>query len=151
MALHDYRPNAVAVTLLEGKFVVVNLIVWTEDQWKFPQGGREGDESPEEAVRRELSEELGVTDIEIVGVSERANRYDWPAETRALYNDRYAGQEQRFVVVRILDGASIEPGPEVRTYRLIDRETVARWSSENHEYFRDYNGLIPSILDEFGL
>lgn len=30
------------------------------DQWDFPGGGREGDESPEDCVLRELQEEFGI-------------------------------------------------------------------------------------------
>lgn len=148
----EYRQNVCVVTLVGDQFLVVNLAVWSEDQWKFPQGGLEPGESPTEAALRELDEELSVTAAELIGVSGHVNRYDWPAETRAIYDNRFRGQEQRFVLVRLDEGVSIEPAlGEVRSYRLIDRDTIVAWSDQDHEYFRDYNGSMPAILREFGL
>ena len=49
--------------------------------WQFPQGGVRVGELPEEAVYRELHEEIGVsrTDVELVGRTTRWLRYRLPA------------------------------------------------------------------------
>ncbi len=42
------------------------LVVHQEDHWSFPKGHREGEETIEETVRRELLEETGITDVTIL-------------------------------------------------------------------------------------
>ena len=48
--------------------------------WQLPQGGIEGDESPEQAAWRELEEEtgLGPDDVRLVGEHDGWTVYQWP-------------------------------------------------------------------------
>ena len=54
-----YRPN-VAIVIVNGK----NLVFWgkriREHSWQFPQGGINPGETPEQAMYRELHEEVGL-------------------------------------------------------------------------------------------
>lgn len=51
-----------------------------ENAWQFPQGGIRGDESPEEALFRELNEEIGLqpNDVKVVGCTQGWLRYQIP-------------------------------------------------------------------------
>ena len=51
-----------------------------EDAWQFPQGGIRQHESPEEALFRELTEEIGLCaeDVNILGCSRDWLRYELP-------------------------------------------------------------------------
>ena len=48
--------------------------------WQFPQGGMREGEAPEEAVFRELAEEIGVerASVELVGSTSGSIRISWP-------------------------------------------------------------------------
>lgn len=51
-----------------------------EDAWQFPQGGIRKNETPEEALYRELAEEVGLSpsDVEMVGSTRDWLRYHLP-------------------------------------------------------------------------
>lgn len=53
---------AKALLFHEGKVLIV---ADPKNKWDFPGGGIEGDERLEEGLRRELQEELGLTDIQV--------------------------------------------------------------------------------------
>lgn len=46
--------------------------------WQFPQGGIDRDEAPEQAARRELREETGVTSVELLARTPGWIAYDFP-------------------------------------------------------------------------
>ena len=47
----------------ENKFLILKQ---TQGHWSFPKGHKEGNETVEQTVRRELEEETGIRDVEIV-------------------------------------------------------------------------------------
>ena len=63
-----FRPN-VGIILCNEQ----NQVLWAQrarhDSWQFPQGGIKVDETPEQAVYRELMEEVGLEQqhVEILG------------------------------------------------------------------------------------
>ena len=58
-------PSASALIIHKGKVLFVRSTT-TQEQWAFPSGKQESNETPQQAVSRELKEELGI-DIEIKG------------------------------------------------------------------------------------
>jgi putative (di)nucleoside polyphosphate hydrolase len=48
--------------------------------WQFPQGGLDFDESPEDALFREMKEEIGTKNFRIVKKKFECTRYDFPSE-----------------------------------------------------------------------
>ena len=69
--------------------------------WQLPQGGIDGDENPATAVLRELAEEIGAANAEIIGEHPDWLTYDLPAELigHAL-GGRFRGQRQRWYALR---------------------------------------------------
>ncbi len=76
-----------------------------QDAWQFPQGGIKHDETPEQAMYRELREEVGLKpdQVEILGVTRDWLRYRLPDRfIRRHCNPLCIGQKQRWFMLRVL-------------------------------------------------
>ena len=72
--------------------------------WQFPQGGMRVGETPEEAVYRELAEEVGVErdGVEVVGSTSEWLRYRLPPRyVRRNQQPLCVGQRQRWFLLRL--------------------------------------------------
>ena len=96
--------------------------------WQFPQGGMQPGESPEEALYRELAEEVGLTaeQVEIMGSTREWLRYRLPERyLRHASTPLCVGQKQRWFMLRFksedkavrLDGSET---PEFDSWRWVD-------------------------------
>jgi putative (di)nucleoside polyphosphate hydrolase len=75
--------------------------------WQFPQGGIGREESLDEALYRELKEEIGLSasDVRYLGVTAEWLRYRLPKQyVRRHGAPRCIGQKQRWVLLRFLAG-----------------------------------------------
>ena len=72
--------------------------------WQMPQGGIDQNENPQEAVWREMMEEIGTNKAEIFKVSTQWINYDIPSETLKTlpWGDIYIGQTQKWFAVLFL-------------------------------------------------
>ena len=68
--------------------------------WQLPQGGIDPDEDPSQAVLRELEEEIGTRDAEIIAEHPDWLTYDFPPGLTAALTRRYRGQRQRWFALR---------------------------------------------------
>ncbi len=69
--------------------------------WQMPQGAIDDGETPEEAVLRELEEETGTRDAEIVAAAPGWLSYDLPPDMIGVaWGGRYRGQKQRWFALR---------------------------------------------------
>lgn len=101
---NGYRPN-VGIILLNSK----NEVFWgkriKQNSWQFPQGGIKSGESPEQAMYRELSEEIGLrpNHVEIVGRTRDWLRYEVPDRwIRREWRGNYKGQKQIWYLLRLI-------------------------------------------------
>ena len=101
-----YRPN-VGIILLNQK----NQVFWGKrirtHSWQFPQGGIDRGETPEQAMYRELHEEVGLKPehVRIVARTRDWLRYEVP--DRFLRRDmrgHYRGQKQIWYLLQLLTG-----------------------------------------------
>jgi putative (di)nucleoside polyphosphate hydrolase len=73
--------------------------------WQFPQGGIRIEESPEQAMYRELEEEIGLhrADVEVLGSTHGWLRYRLPERyVRRDATPLCIGQKQRWFLLRLL-------------------------------------------------
>ena len=69
--------------------------------WQMPQGGVDEGEDPRKAALRELKEEIGTDDVEILGETRGWLQYDLPPELRnRAWGGKYAGQRQKWFLMR---------------------------------------------------
>lgn len=82
--------------------------VGNRDAWQFPQGGMMPGESPEQALFRELHEEVGLTEeqVEILGSTRGWLSYRLPRRfLRRPKGDRQCiGQRQKWFLLRLTGG-----------------------------------------------
>ena len=106
-----YRPNVAAVVLsceYPNKCeILVALRGDIEGAWQFPQGGIDEGESPKEALFRELKEEIGTDEVEIIAQYPEWLQYDFPGKVaKKMYP--YDGQKQIYYLVRLKAKAKID-------------------------------------------
>lgn len=100
-----------------------------EDAWQFPQGGIRESESAEQAVFRELHEEVGVTkdSVEVIGCTEDWLRYKIPDHLIRYHQTPCCiGQKQRWFLLRFIGKESevcldISDKPEFDQWRWVDQ------------------------------
>jgi len=91
-----YRPNVgIIIVNKEGKLFWGKRI--QQDAWQFPQGGIRENETPQQAVFRELKEEVGLdpSDVRVLGRTEDWISYDLPKHLIRHYSQPVCiGQKQ---------------------------------------------------------
>ncbi|MCH9756475.1 MAG: RNA pyrophosphohydrolase [Gammaproteobacteria bacterium] len=98
------------------------------DSWQFPQGGLASGESAEEAMIRELREEVGLeqSDIKILGVTRRWLKYRLPKQyLRHGSSPLVIGQKQKWFLLRLTASEQkirldLSDSPEFDSWRWID-------------------------------
>jgi putative (di)nucleoside polyphosphate hydrolase len=99
-----YRPN-VGIILVNSRSEVFWGKRVREHAWQFPQGGIQPGESPEQAMYRELMEEVGLEGrhVRILGRTRQWLRYDVPNTwVRRDCRVSYRGQKQIWYLLRML-------------------------------------------------
>jgi putative (di)nucleoside polyphosphate hydrolase len=99
-----YRAN-VGIILSNGDGAVLLGGRVGQPGWQFPQGGIRLGESPEEAMFRELQEEIGLDcgDVRILGSTRRWLRYRLPERyVRRDTSPLCIGQKQRWFLLQLL-------------------------------------------------
>ena len=98
-----YRPNVgIIVANDQGQ------VLWAKrlgrNAWQFPQGGIQSGESAEDALMRELYEEVGLTagQVKIVGRTRDWLRYKLPTGVRRDDRESFVGQKQKWFLLKML-------------------------------------------------
>ncbi|MFK4936587.1 RNA pyrophosphohydrolase [Lactococcus garvieae] len=119
--MKTYRKNTAAIILNAENEILLFQRADLPQIWGFPQGGIEAGETPEQTVVRELEEEIGTQDFEIIGKYPELLRYDFP-EGMTFPDWSYDGQEQQYFLIRLYATASINVKtghPEFISYKAV--------------------------------
>ena len=101
------------------------------DKWQMPQGGVDEGEDYITAMRRELLEETGIQNIEIIKEIEKVYQYELPKNlVGIIWKGKYRGQKQKWFITRFL-------GEE----KEINLNT-------KHAEFIDWKWIEPKLLPE---
>lgn len=126
----NYRPNVAAIILSSSYparceiFIASRIDV--EDAWQFPQGGIDKGETPKQALYRELKEEIGTDEIEVVAEFPQWVSYDFPPSV-AHRMAPYDGQTQKYFLVKLKKGAKIDINteiPEFSEFKFVKTEKL---------------------------
>ena len=103
--------------------------------WQMPQGGIDDNENPEEAVWREMMEEVGTNNAELINMSSQWVNYNIPQDTldKLPWGKRYVGQTQKWFV-----------------FRFTGQESDINVGTENPEFsewkWAKFNSLVDNIV-----
>lgn len=99
-----FRPNVgIILSNPEGQLLWARRI--GQNAWQFPQGGMRSDETPSEAMYRELAEEVGLypEHVEVMGATRGWLRYRLPRQfIRRKSRPVCIGQKQVWFMLRML-------------------------------------------------
>ena len=107
----SYRPN-VAMIIVSNNYPEKKEIFIAQrndllDIWQFPQGGIDKGEEVEEALFRELEEEIGTNKVKIIAEYPEWISYDFPDKI-AKKMKPYKGQTQRYYLLKLKKSAVIK-------------------------------------------
>ena len=148
-----YRPNVSAVILSSKypekcEFFIAHRSD-IKNAWQFPQGGIDEGETPQEALLRELLEEIGCNNIEILAEFPEWITYDFPNVTSSKMYP-FKGQTQKYFLVRLKEGAKIDLQahelPEFEEYDFVTHEEL--FSRVTYFKRKPYRSVIDYFMKE---
>ncbi|MFZ9659743.1 MAG: RNA pyrophosphohydrolase [Arcobacteraceae bacterium] len=126
----NYRPNVAAIVLSSSYPLKCEILIASridiKDAWQFPQGGIDGDETPEQALYRELKEEIGTDEVEIIAEYPGWVSYDFPLSV-AKNMAPFDGQTQKYYLVKLKKGAKVNINtelPEFGEFKFVKRANL---------------------------
>jgi len=125
---HGFRLNVGIILTNSAKQVFWGQRVGNLNAWQFPQGGMQELETPQEAMYRELTEELGLDAkyVEILGVTKDWLSYHLPPNLRRYSSKPLCiGQTQKWFLLKLLgDDNAVRldhtDSPEFASWRWVD-------------------------------
>jgi putative (di)nucleoside polyphosphate hydrolase len=149
-----YRPNVGIILCNEqGRLFWAKRI--GQRSWQFPQGGIQRDESPEEAMFRELAEEVGLRPehVQVIGCTKGWLRYRLPKRlVRQSGKSACIGQKQVWFLLRMVGGEEavrldLSERPEFDLWQWVDYWYPLRAvvPFKRHVYWRALRELAPLL------
>ena len=120
----EYRKN-VAGILFDGK----NILIVTKPNlgfWQFVQGGVENNENIRKSLKREIREETGIKEFDIIKELKNHHKWDWNPKLQKLRGFR--GQKQAFFLVKLI------PNKKIKLQK---------------EELEDFKWILPEDLEKF--
>ena len=117
--------------------------------WQMPQGGIDKDEIPEKTVWREMMEEIGTNQCELIATSSKWLNYKIPEDTLKTlpWGNKYVGQTQKWFVFRF-------QGKEGEINVKTENPEFSEWKWLSHMSLA--NNIVPfkketylKVLEEF--
>lgn len=118
-----YRPGVGLFILNKNKQVFIGKRIDIENEyWQMPQGGIDDGESPEEAAYRELQEETGIKNANIIACTKNWLHYDLPLDlSYEFWDGKFTGQKQLWFLLEFSGKDSeidiTQPEPEFSSWK----------------------------------
>jgi NTP pyrophosphohydrolases including oxidative damage repair enzymes len=158
---HDgYRPN-VGIIICNRHGQVLWARRFGQNSWQFPQGGINNNETPEQAMFRELKEEVGLSsnDVKILAVTSGWLRYKLPKRMIRWENEPICiGQKQKWFLLELVSDISsinleLTLTPEFDDWRWVSywypvRQVIAFKRDVYRKAMKEFSSTVFSIQNE---
>ena len=130
-----YRQSTVAMVIdNENKILIVQKKNYNNDEWDMPGGGVHTDrgETSEDALLRELKEELGLTNFKILKKSKEFEQYEWPDDVIIRkFKEKgraYRGQQRSQFFVKFTEDKSkiVYPPDEIKDIKWVSIDNLEK-------------------------
>lgn len=128
-----YRQSTCAIILDDKKrILLIQKVSYQDNQWVPPGGGVDLDETPEQAILRELSEELGLNEVSIIKKSDYIDRYDWPntviMDNLIKKNILFRGQEVTGFLIHAQNSSNLNlQKEELKNSIWVERKLISKY------------------------
>ena len=137
----------------ENKILVGRRLDHPSGYWQMPQGGIDDNEKPEEAVWREMMEEIGTNNANLHKISSQWINYEIPEETlkHLPWGKTYIGQTQKWFIFNFTgndEDINVETqNPEFSEWKWIEHSELI----ENAVPFKRkvYETVLAEFEDKF--
>ncbi len=126
-----FRKNALGVIINNKNKLLLFNREKDHNHWQFPQGGIEDNETPEQAVLREMEEETGLTKLKIIGKINQIYKYYfplyWPSyvpQDVITYNNKWCGQEQIIFLLKQTEDEKPKPREEHEDHQWVNKNEL---------------------------
>lgn len=147
---HLYRNNIGCVVIKKNSIFVAKRVGYHKNAWQMPQGGVDENENFEEALYRELLEEIGTNNVTILQESEYYRYYKVPTNIATnIWGGKYIGQKQKWFLLQF-NGEDNEINihtkkPEFEAWKWSDAESTVKQAV----FFK--KDIYLDVLSEFQL
>ncbi|TAG09312.1 MAG: RNA pyrophosphohydrolase [Verrucomicrobia bacterium] len=146
-----FRPNVAALIVNSDGNLLICERSTVPGAWQFPQGGVDAGESAEQALYREVLEEIGISKEHYQVISMRHGyRYLYPEDVRLKKIKKHGshGQEQTYFLCHLMPNA-----PEVNVKQKPQEFSAYRWIPP-HEFELDWlpafkHDVYRSVMRDF--
>ncbi len=116
----QYRRNVLAVIVNKDRKILVGERSDRPGIWQMPQGGIDEGETSEEALMRELKEEIGTDKARIIKKLDDKIAYDFPEELAGDIMKKYKGQIQDWFLLELEDTAVLDLSKSLGEFTALD-------------------------------
>lgn len=155
-----YRPN-VGIVICNRYGQVLWARRYGQNSWQFPQGGIKQNETPEQAMFRELNEEVGLSskDVKILSVTNGWLRYKLPKRMVRWENHPVCiGQKQKWFLLELISDVSVinlntSSTPEFDDWKWVNywypiRQVIAFKRDVYRKAMKEFSCIVFSIQIE---
>ncbi len=145
--LNSYKPTVSALILnTKNQALLTHNKNHGPNFWKFPQGGLKSGESKQEAIMREMGEELGTRELDVLKESSIRFKYEWPKETQEKRG--YKGPQLTFFILRCKDEESLTPNKtELDGIKWVNLERLPSFFTN----LPDFQPVLQKLINEVGV
>lgn len=150
---NGYRLNVGIILTNSEKKIFWGRRAGLKDAWQFPQGGINDYETLEEAMYRELTEEIGLTkqDVSLIAVTRRWVYYKLPYLKKPMIprdDKRCIGQRQKWFLLKLISDEKNIRFDQTKKPEFVESQWVDYWYPLGHVVHFKRN-VYTKVLREF--
>lgn len=135
--LKPFRNGVVSVIINSKNEILVIKEIYEKNWYRFPQGGVEKNEDPQNSLLREIYEETGFSNVKILGTADKISSHYWPMDKwcdipkyKRNYNQKFCGQKQTIYFLKTTsDEIFNSHEQEIIDHKWVKKEDLIKYIS----------------------